>query len=153
MKNTLTRIKTLLAAIFSSFLFFACQLPLLNRVFAAPTDGIFGNISAPPGVEKYNTASGGIGIVLFFSNIIRLATVVAGVWTMINFITAGWTYLTSEGDPSASEKVSKKLINSVIGLVIIALSYTLAGIVGLLIFGDAGFFIDPGSSIQTINDI
>ena len=108
--------------------------------------GIFGQISPPAGVAKYQekvVADGGtIGLIIFISNLIKLVTVVAGVWTLFNFISAGWIYLNAAGDSSANEKASQLMTNSVIGLVIIAASYTIAGLVGYLIFDDAGFIFN-----------
>ncbi len=113
---------------------------------------IFGPINPPPGVAEYNEAAGGeIGIIKFLSSLIRLATIVAGIWTMINFILAGWTYIISSGDPSANEKASKQMINSVIGLVIVALAYTIAAALGLIIFGDASYIINP--PLTTVDDL
>jgi hypothetical protein len=70
---------------------------------------------------------------------------------MFNIILAGWIYLTSSGDASAHEKVSSKLINSVIGLALVAFAYTIAAAIGFIIFGDAGYIINP--DITTINDL
>ncbi len=109
----------------------------------ADIDQTFGTIDAPPGVAEFNQQAGGIGIILFFSNLIRLITVVAGLWTMINFIIAGFTYVTSADNPSAIEKIGPKLSSSVIGLAIIVASYTLAAVLGLILFGDASFIISP----------
>ncbi len=105
-----------------------------------------GEISPPPGVAKYQNDLANpdqSGLINFLSNLIQIATIVAGIWTMINFILAGWIYITSGGDSSAHEKVSSKMINSVMGLVIIALAYTIAGILGYLIFGNAGYILNP----------
>ncbi|MFA6814368.1 MAG: hypothetical protein WCR60_02360 [Patescibacteria group bacterium] len=104
---------------------------------------VVGKINAPPGVSNFNQQAGGIGIILFFSNLIKLIALVAGLWTMLNFILAGFTYVTSSGDPSAIEKIGSKLTLSVVGLAIIIASYTIAAVIGLILFGDAGFIISP----------
>lgn len=121
-----------------------------SGVFAEEGENIFGTIEAPPGVDKWQeeVGEGNIGIFLFVSQIIKLITIAAGIWTMFNFILAGWIYITSSGDSSAGEKVSTKMTNSVIGLVIVALSYSIAALLGLIIFGDADFFLNP--TLQTI---
>ncbi|MBD3250613.1 MAG: hypothetical protein GF381_03535 [Candidatus Pacebacteria bacterium] len=113
-------------------------------------DSVIGRIKPPPGVENYNEGNT-IGIFIFMSQMIKLVTIVAGIWTMFNFIMAGWTYLTAGGDSSAGEKVSKQMTNSVVGLVIVALAYSIAALVGLIIFGDASYILNP--QIQTIGDI
>lgn len=112
---------------------------------AGSGEDVFGTIDAPVGVAKYNAAAGenGIGLITFISTIIRIATIVAGVWVMFNFILAGWTYITSNGDSKANSDVVNKITYSVIGLVIIVASYTLAALVGLVLFGDAGYILNP----------
>jgi hypothetical protein len=111
---------------------------------APGTDDIFGTIEPPAGVEKYDAASGGkSGLILFLSNIIRIGTVVAGIWVMVNFILAGWTYITSSGDAKAHGEASNKMTYSLIGIAIIVGAYTLAAVIGLVIFGDAGYILNP----------
>ena len=108
-------------------------------------ESIFGTIQPPAGVREIQeeVGAGNIGIILFASNLVRLVTVAAGIWVMFNFISAGWIYITSGGDASAHEKVSEKITQSLIGLAIVALAYTIAGLIGLLIFGDASFILRP----------
>lgn len=130
------------------FLFVLLTFFLNNQVFAQtpivqPTS-VFGNIEAPPGVAELNQQSdSGIGLILFFSNLIKLISVVAGLWTMFNFILAGFTYITSADNSGAIEKIGTKLTLSVVGLAIIVASYTIAAIIGLILFGDASFIINP----------
>lgn len=107
-------------------------------------DSIFGVIEAPTGVDKLNAQSeSGIGLILFVSNIIKLITIIAGVWTMFNFIFAGFNYVTDNGKSGSMEKIGEKLTMSVIGLAIIVASYTIAAVIGLILFGDATFIINP----------
>jgi hypothetical protein len=119
---------------------------LLSTLLAEvdPND-IIGNVVPPAGVAVYNDKVGenGIGLLLFISNLIKLGTIVAGIWVMFNFISAGYIYITSAGDSSAHKKVSDQLTMSVIGLVIIVASYTIAGLLGLIIFGDPGYILNP----------
>lgn len=110
----------------------------------AQADSIFGNISPPPGVGLYDTRAGGqIGLMYFISNAIKLATLVAGLWVLLNFVMAGYEFLKSSGDSAAYGKVAKRLTMSVVGLVIIIAAYAIVGVIGLLFFGDAGFILNP----------
>lgn len=126
--------------------FLLLQFVFPSLAFAdGDVESLIGRIDPPPGVDVWQDQVGDdeIAIILFLSNIITLITIVAGIWTMLNFIMAGWIYITSSGDSSAGEKVATKMTNSVMGLAIVALSYTIAGIIGYLIFGDATFIINP----------
>lgn len=106
-------------------------------------ENVFGTINAPAGVQRYNTAAGGIGIVTFLSTLLRVSTVIAGIWVMINFIMAGWLYITSAGDTKAHTDASGKMTYSAIGLAIIIGSYTIAALIGLIFFGNPEFIINP----------
>jgi hypothetical protein len=120
------------------------SLFLSSSASAMAQTTVFGTIEPPAGVDKYNDATtGGIGILLFISNGIRLATTVAGIWVMLNFILAGWKYITSSGDSKAHSEASAMMTHSIMGLAIIVGAYTLAAIVGLVFFADATYILNP----------
>lgn len=108
---------------------------------------VFGTIKAPQGVEKYNelaSAGGGsIGLLIFLSRIIQFVFVIGGIIVIYNFISAGFIYLTSEGDSKAHEKVKNQLTYSVIGLIILLLSFAFASLLGALFFENPNFFLQP----------
>jgi len=116
---------------------------LASLLAQANPNTIFGTVDAPAGVAAYDAQSGGIGLLLFMSNLIKVGTIIAGVWVMFNFIMAGYTYVTSSGDAGAHKKVMDQLSMSVIGLVLIVASYTIAAIIGLLVFGDPNYILNP----------
>lgn len=104
---------------------------------------IVGSFKIPEGVEKFDQASGGgIGLLVFISNIIQIFTVVAGLWVLFNFLFAGFLYITSD-DKGGATKVREKITQSVIGLVIIISAYTVVALLGLILFGNAGYFLQP----------
>jgi len=103
-----------------------------------------GTIEIPPGVDKYQAASGAdIGIIFFISVMVKLALIAAGVWAMINIFLAAFSYFSSKGDPGTYQKTAQSLINTVIGLVLLISLYTIVAIVGLVFFGDAGYILNP----------
>lgn len=103
-----------------------------------------GQIAPPPGTTEYNTKAGqSIAIVFFISNLLKLATVVAGLWSLVNFILAGFKFLTGQGDPGAMSKVINKITMSVLGLILIIIAYTATAVIGLLLFGKADIFLNP----------
>ncbi len=116
----------------------------------AATTNVFGNVDAPPGVAQYNADSAsGIGLIPFISTLIRIATIVAGIIVFINFILAGYAYISSDGSSKVNEQVRNQLTFSVIGLVIIVASYTIIAIISLLLFGKADFILNPTISGPT----
>ena len=107
---------------------------------------VFGSIDAPQGVSNFNADAGGgdaIGILIFITRFIQLIFVIAGIWVTYNVISAGFIYLSSEGDPKAHTKVKDQITMSVIGLLIIVASYGFASVIGLIFFGDASFILNP----------
>ncbi len=111
---------------------------------------IFGTISPPPGVKEFNDKAGlatgnqtNIGLIVFISNIIRVATIVAGVWVLFNFILAGYTFITSQGDTNATNKVKDQITTSIQGLIIIVAAYTLIALISYFLFNDATYILSP----------
>lgn len=111
-----------------------------------------GAVTPPTGVKNFdlraqvgNGNSGGqnIGIIAFASNLLQLFAIIAGIWAMFNFFMAGYMYITAMSDAGVTEKVKDKITMTVIGLAIIAGSYIIAGLIGLVMFGDATFIINP----------
>lgn len=114
------------------------------RVFAQTADEITGKLKLPPGPDVYTQKSGDdIALIFFLSNMINLFTIGAGIYVVFNVILAAFHFINSSGDASAYEKSRVQITQSVIGLLIIVMAYTLTGLVGLIFFGDASIFLDP----------
>ncbi len=80
---------------------------------------------------------------LFISNLLKLLTIGAGIFVMINFVLAGFNYVIANGDEKKLETANSMMINSIIGLAIIAASYVITGIISYLIFGDPTTILHP----------
>lgn len=107
-------------------------------------DAVFGEVSPPPGVDKFAPGTTqGEGIIVFVSNLIKVITIIAGLFGLFNIISAGYTFLGSNGNPKAAEEAANKLFMSLIGLAIIVGSFTLTAIVSLLLFGDPTYILSP----------
>jgi hypothetical protein len=108
--------------------------------------GIFGNLQNP--MIDPTTSLGYVplrfgGLVKFINNIIMLLTAVAGIWVVFNFIAAGYIYLTANGAPQKITDAGNKILQSVIGLAIVALAYVIAAILGFILYKDATFLLKP----------
>lgn len=104
---------------------------------------IFGAVEAPPGVELFNGPENDIGVVPFFSNLIKVFLIIAGLFGMFNIIAAGYTYLSSAGNAKATETAMNQLTYSLIGLILVVGSFTITSIISYLLFGDASFILNP----------
>lgn len=104
-----------------------------------PARDIVGIITNP--LKSYGDFN--IGIVLFFSNILRLVFVVAGIYALLNFIIAGYQYMTAGGDTKALTAAWNRIWQTLLGLIIIVGSFALAALFGYLIFGNAMFILNP----------
>lgn len=113
---------------------------LIDRVFAqTDVSEIVGTVTNP---LKYEGVEKG-GLILFFTNILRLVFVAAGIFALINLIVAGFQFMTAAGDTKAITAAWSRIWQSLIGLVIIVGSFALAALFGYLIFGDPGFILNP----------
>jgi hypothetical protein len=116
------------------------MIELIPKALAAE---IIGTIDNPlkNTYGSYDSAPG--GIIGLFTNVLRLVFVVAGIYALINFIIAGYQYMTAAGDTKALSSAFSRIWQTLLGLVIIVGSFALAALFGYLIFNDAGFILRP----------
>jgi hypothetical protein len=126
-------------------------IPKVYAVLDGPPGGgssggnIFGQITNPLSgtYGDYAGSNGSGGIIGLLSNILRLVFVVAGIYALFNFIIAGYQYMTAGGDAKALSSAWNRIWQTLLGLVIIVASFALAALFGQLIFGDAGYILNP----------
>ena len=102
--------------------------------------GVVGKIS-PPITSYPSLEEGGLGI--FLSNILRLITMVGGLFALFNFIMAGYGYMSANGDEKKVQQAWAKIWQSLLGLGIIAASFLIAALAGWIFFKDPTFIINP----------
>jgi len=112
---------------------------ILDKIFAA--NSIIGEEIKNP-LNLYGSVEGG-GLTAFFSNILRLVFVVAGIYALINLIIAGFTYMTAGGDAKKLTQAWDRIWQTLLGLAIIAGSFVLAAIFGYILFGNPMFMLNP----------
>lgn len=109
---------------------------------------IFGKIENPfdfiaPGSQYTGAAvAQGQGLIILGNNLIKLTIVAAGLYGFINFIIAGYTFLSSS-EPKEIARAWAKIWQGMLGLLIVAGSFVLAGIFGWIIFGDVTAILQP----------
>ena len=104
--------------------------------------GIIGTINEPDELNALGGLQGG-GIGALLNLVLNIMIVAAGIYTLFNFILAGYAFLSAGGDAKKIEGAWAKIWQSVLGLTVTAGAFILAGIFGWLIFDDPGFILNP----------
>jgi hypothetical protein len=107
---------------------------------------IFGPVTNPYTGEYQGTAdkNGEInGLIFFFTNILRLFFLLAGIFALLKIIIAGFGFISAGGEPKKIEQAWVNIWQSIVGLLIIVSSFVMAAIIGQLFFGNPLFIISP----------
>ncbi|MFA7301773.1 MAG: hypothetical protein WC069_05660 [Candidatus Shapirobacteria bacterium] len=88
--------------------------------------GLLGTITNPS--TTYASTSGD-GLFLFISNIFKLSAVIAGIILIIRIISAGYLYLSSQGDPKKFQQAGDTITQSILGMVIVASTFVLVWLI------------------------
>lgn len=105
----------------------------------------YGQVNMPEFLKRFSpegTVQGG-GLIIFLNLAIQIFFVVAGIFAIWQFISAGWTFMSSGGDQKAIGQARDKILLSLLGLLIMASAFVLAGVFGLIIFGDVTAILQP----------
>jgi len=86
----------------------------------------FGTLTNPFFSEAGEDVS---NITLILSNVFGLITIGAGILLLAQLVMGGFQYASSGGDSKAVEAAQKKIVNAVIGLVIVVGAYFIVGII------------------------
>lgn len=120
---------------------------VIGPVGASCGAGQLGSVRPPTGTTQYAPYEGGgyakTGLVNFLSRLVTIFITICGIWTLFNFLTAGWTYIYYMHEPKATQEVKDKLTMTAVGLVILAAAFTIAGVIGAIFFKDATFILSP----------
>lgn len=113
--------------------------PSFNAAGGSAKD-IIGTVTNP-----LSSSYGGVntGLIPFFTNLLRLMFVGAGIYALLNLVVAGFQYMSAGGDTKALTAAWARIWQTLLGLVIIVGSFALAALFGYLIFGDAGYILNP----------
>jgi hypothetical protein len=105
--------------------------------------GVFGDITNPfsvlGGPAAYTGSTEGQGLITLLTSLIRLSIIIAGLYTLINLILAGYGFLSAGGDAKLVQKSQERIWRSVVGLVIVVASVIFASVIGYIVFGSANW--------------
>ena len=107
---------------------------------------IFGEITPPPGVVKWQGAGAGgavAGLLPFLNAILKLLIVIGGIWAFVNIIFGGYALMNASDDPKKMTTAWAQIYMSLVGLLVIVSSFALAAFFGYLFFGDTRAILQP----------
>jgi hypothetical protein len=103
----------------------------------------FGSIEPPEAIKKFSSTGEPGGMIILFNNLLRLLIVIGGIYALLNFILAGYSFMNASGDPKKIELAWAKIWQSIVGLLIITISFALAALLGQLLFGSPTAILQP----------
>lgn len=112
---------------------------MIKRVFAQ--DGPIGSFTPPPAIARFGEWS--VALVTFLNIILRLIFIGAGLFALWKFIDAGFSFINSGGDPKKLNEARDKILLTMVGLLVIAASFVIAAIAGVIIFGNPMAILQP----------
>ncbi len=118
------------------------MLTFLNQIFKQPVFAEIGEIEQPEPLKRYISPEGE-GLFILLNNIMKLLIVGAGLFALFNFIFAGYQFISAGGDSQKINDAWSKIWQSMLGVLIAAGSFTIAGLLGKLIFGEWTSIISP----------
>ncbi|MBD3250612.1 MAG: hypothetical protein GF381_03530 [Candidatus Pacebacteria bacterium] len=123
---------------------------ILNQLIAQTVD--FGGGLKPPMENAYTEGVTQGTTVLsttvnVISTIVGALTVLGGLFFIVYFFMGGFSWIAAQGDSSKIEKAREQMIQGVLGLVVMIISYSLIGIIGSVIGLD---LINLESTLKTV---
>lgn len=102
-------------------------------------------VTAP--TDTYNSADPLADLDLFISNILGLFTVFGALFFIVYFLIAAIQWISSGGDSGKLAEARNKMIQGVLGLIILVASYGIIGLIGTVVGID---ILDPTAQFQKI---
>lgn len=102
----------------------------------------FGNIPLPSPIARFGSDPG-LAIGKFINFLLQLLIVIAGIYSLINLILAGYAFMSAGDDPKKVAGAWAKIWQTLLGLAVAAGSFVLAAIFGQLLFKNPTFILKP----------
>lgn len=110
--------------------------------------GPLGGETSPGNYQVFTTTIAGFRFNRIISISIGVMTVIAGIWFIIQIFLASLQWLTAGSEKQGLQDAKKKIVNSVIGLFLVVVSYGLILMIGNILGLD--WILDPASVIRNL---
>jgi len=99
----------------------------------------FGAVTAPPGVSYYGPNADNLSRLV--ANLLKTAMVIAGLYAVINFFLAGYSFMSAGGDPKKIQDSWAKIYQTIIGLLFTVGAFIITAMVSWILFGDITYLL------------
>ena len=103
----------------------------------------FGSVNLPPEIASKYGGSAAQNIGRLLNTFLQVLIVGAGVYALINLVSAGYMFMSAGDDPKKVAGAWARIWQTLLGLAFSAGAFVLAAIFGELIFGDPTFILNP----------
>lgn len=104
----------------------------------AYADDVVGTITLPGGVPSDIAKTGD-----FVSAIVRFLMVVGGVFSLWQFLSGGFQFISSGGDKGKIAEAQQKINMSILGLVTMTASFLIIAVISQVLFGSFTYILSP----------
>lgn len=125
---------------FTTFSLFLTSIKTVHAQITNPALGELGN--------RPDEASSGETFVNFFVDLWNNVITIGGIIVLVMFLWGALEWITAGGDSGKIEKARNKMMQSIIGLLILASSFVIIGFISQLFFGEEFSLLNLGFTIQ-----
>lgn len=86
---------------------------------------------------------------MFINRGFRLAFIGFGLFALLNFVLAAYNFINAQGETKNLEKARKLFTNSVVGLMLLAVTFLVAGVIGAVFFGEWNALLNLNQAIES----
>ena len=104
---------------------------------------VIGIISPPINAPIFSTTTPQEGLIKILNVVLNLTLIIAALFALLNFIIAGYNYMFANGDSKKISEANRKILFTLIGIIIIVLAPLAAIILGVIVFGRWDAIINP----------
>lgn len=108
---------------------------------------LFGVVRPPDAVRDRFGTDPAVGIGRLIQLAFNVLILVGGIYALLNFILAGYAFLSAGDNPKGVESAWARIYQTIIGLVVLVGSFLLAAVIGLLVYGRADALLNPTLNI------
>lgn len=106
-------------------MFFATLLAQFGSGFQSPSDAYS---------QGSKTSEGALtNLETFLSTIIGVITVIGSIFFIVNFLLAALAWITAGGDSGKISSARDRMVQSVIGLIVVVAGYSIVGLIGSIV--------------------